>query len=273
MGRSTEISWCHHSFNPWWGCQRWSPGCENCYAETMATRWGHKIWGPPSTTGRRFFGDAHWREPLGWDLAAAEAGERRRVFCASMADVFEDHPHLREPRQRLFELIDRTPNLDWLVLTKRPANFAFFLPTGWMTWPRPNLWLGVSAENQEYADKRIPILLEVPAVVRFVSAEPLIGPITLRDEWILPNFAADDRRYLRADGRGIDWLIVGGESGVHHRPFDLNWARSLRAQCAPVGVAFHLKQIGGRTHAAGGCELDGHEYKEFPEPRRELAHA
>src|SRR5688572_21886599 len=117
MGESTTITWTHHSWNPWWGCVKVSEGCKNCYAESFSKRACHDIWGPGSQ--RRFFGDKHWAEPIKWDRAAEKAGERRRVFCASMADVFEDRPDLVEPRRRLFELIRATPNLDWLLLTKR----------------------------------------------------------------------------------------------------------------------------------------------------------
>lgn len=260
MGNSTEISWCHHTYNTHWGCQRWSPGCENCYAETLALRWGHKIWGPPKTTPRRLFGDKHWAEPIGWDLAAAAAGERRRVFCASMSDVFEDHPMLPPVRERLWDLIGRTPNLDWLLLTKRPENIAAMMPDRY--WP--NVWLGTSTEDQQRADERVPVLLRYRdlAPVLFLSVEPMLAPIDL-------SIAIGDR-VTTAD---IDWCIVGGESGPRHRPFDTDWARSLRDQCAAADIAYFFKQHGGRTHAEGGCLLDGREHKAFPEPRRELAHA
>ena len=277
MGKTTNISWTHHSFTPWWGCQRVSPGCEQCYAETLSKRWGHQIWGPPKTTERRLFGDAHWREPIGWDLAAAEAGERRRVFCASMADVFEDHPMLPPVRERLWDLIDETPRLDWLLLTKRPENIAHMLPQRY--WP--NVWLGTSTEDQQRADERVPVLLryrdQVP--VLFLSVEPQLGPVKL-EEFLRPVCPKHDgpeivecmhagwNEATRPRPR-ISWVITGGESGSGHRRFDLDWARQTRDECAAAGVAWHFKQIGGRTHAAGGCELDGREWKEFPEPRRE----
>lgn len=259
MGQTTNITWTDHTFNPWWGCQRVSPGCENCYAETMAKRWGHDIWGPAKTTERRLFGDAHWHEPIAWDLAAAEARTRKRVFCASMADVFEDHPLVIPSRYRLWSLIEQTPNLDWLLLTKRPENIAHMLPGG--RWP--NVWLGTSAETQQYAEQRIPVLLEhrerVP--VLFVSAEPLLGSLDLR--WCLED----------CEGFIVNWVIVGGESGPRHRPLDLGWARTLRDQCQAAGTAFFFKQVGGRTHAEGGDLLDGREHKEFPQPAREAVHA
>lgn len=253
MGKTTEIAWCDHTFNPWWGCLKVSPGCEHCYANTLASRWGMNIWGPAKTTDRRLFGDKHWREPLLWDDAARDTGVRKRVFCASMADVFEDHPMLQPQRQRLWNLIRLTQNLDWLLLTKRPENVHWMMPPEY--WP--NVWLGTSAETQEYAVKRIPILLEhrdnVP--VLFVSSEPLLGPLDLR--WCLEGF----ERFT------IDWVITGGESGPRHRSLDQNWVRQIDRQCRAAGVAHFFKQHGGRTHAEGGCSLDGVEVKNFPRPR------
>ena len=264
-----------------------SEGCTNCYAETMAKRWGHDVWGPASTTARRFFGAEHWRQPLKWNADAAAAGERRRVFCASMADVFEttDHPLQITTRDRLWQLIRQTDWLDWLLLTKRPENIERMLPDGY--WP--NVWLGTSTEDQRRANERVPVLLELRnrAAVLFLSVEPMLGPVDLR-EW-LPYYtacgASRDPETVAAledlfkaavrhmGGPPLSWVIVGGESGPQHRPFELDWARSLRDQCQAAGVAFHYKQFGGRTHAEGGCELDGREWKEFPQPRREAAHA
>jgi len=270
MGKATDISWTDHTFNPWWGCMKVSAGCEHCYALTLATRWGHNIWGPAKTTARRLFGERHWTEPYAWDAAAQAAGARRRVFCASMADVFEEHPQLIGEREKLWRIIRGTPSLDWLLLTKRPENIAAMLPSGY--WP--NIWLGTSTEDQQRADERVPILLRYRDLVPvlFLSVEPQIGPVSLTDqEWW-------DHRYEygfypeEIATRPIDWVIVGGESGPGHRPFDLAWARTLRDQCKEAGVAFHYKQFGGLHHAEGGCLLDGVEVKEFP-TLRELAHA
>jgi protein gp37 len=274
MGKSTNIAWCDHTFSPWWGCVKVSRGCEHCYMQTFLKRVGQeRYFGPSKTTQRRFFSDKHWLEPLKWDREAQVAGVRRRVFCASMADVFEDNPALVDERVRLFRLIESTPSLDWLLLTKRPENLCAMLPHSWTHFePMPNVWLGTSVEDQRAADERIPLLLQTPAAVRFLSCEPLLGPIDLGD-WVLPNFAADDWRYYQPGGRGVDWVIAGGESGPNYRPMDLDWARSLRNQCQASGVAFHFKQIGGRTHAAGGRLLDGREWSEFPESAREVAHA
>lgn len=250
MGQNSDIEWTHHTFNPWWGCVKVSPGCANCYAETWANRYGHDVFGPAKTTQRRTFGDKHWNEPLKWDRAAKAAGVRQRVFCASMGDVFEDHPQVEGERLKLFNLILKTPWLDWLLLTKRPQNIRNMVPGDWLLppgslkvlpypcgWPA-NIWIGTSVENQEQADKRIPELLRVPAAVRFLSCEPLLGPVDLRlfDCWLPEDhYEACER---------LHWVICGGESGPKARPMHPDWARSLRDQCVAAGVAFHFKQWG-----------------------------
>lgn len=200
MGKETTISWTHSTFNPWRGCQKVSPGCAHCYAETLSKR-NPKVlgvWGPDGT--RVVASEAKWREPLAWDKAAREAGERHRVFCASLADVFEDRPELAAPRSRLLDLIRDTPSLDWLLLTKRPENIIRLwddvAPTG-MEYPAPNVWLGVSVEDQARADERVPQILAIPAAVRFLSCEPLLGSVDLT-------------KYLATSL--IHWVIVGGES-------------------------------------------------------------
>lgn len=198
----------------------------NCYAETFANRYGHDVWGKESA--RRFFGDKHWAEPLKWDRQAREAGERRRVFCASMADVFEDRRDLDEPRGRLWALIAATPWLDWLLLTKRPEMVNRLAPSAWADGFPRNVWVGTTAEDDVYARIRIRHLAKVPAVVRFVSVEPMLGPVDL-SPWL-------------ADG-SLSWTIVGAESGAGARPMDLSWVRDLRDQCQGAGVAFHVKQL------------------------------
>src|SRR5579862_1495352 len=143
MGRNSSIEWTHHTFNPWWGCAKVSPGCENCYAETWARRVGQDLWGVKND--RRFFTDKHWDEPLRWNEEAESDGERKRVFCASMADVFEDRADLKPWRERLWTLIEKTASLDWLLLTKRPQNISGFVP--WKDrWPQ-NIWLGTTVED------------------------------------------------------------------------------------------------------------------------------
>lgn len=189
---------------------------------------GHQLWGTDAP--RRFFSDAHWREPIAWDKEAALLGRRERVFCASMADVFERRSDLNSERARLWQLIQNTPNLDWLLLTKRPQNIQKLVP--WKTnWPE-NVWLGTSVENQTLAEKRLPFLLKVPAAVRFLSCEPLLGQVNLR-----PWF---NRRGLHS----IDWVIAGGESGGNSRPMHPDWVSGLLNQCEEFNVPFHFKQWG-----------------------------
>jgi protein gp37 len=190
--------------------------------------WGHQLWGLDAP--RRFFSDAHWREPLIWNEEARLNGRRDRVFCASMADVFERRKDLNDERVRLWELIDNTPNLDWLLLTKRPQNVERIVPWD-KSWP-VNVWLGTSVENQTLAEKRLPFLLKIPAVVRFLSCEPLLGNLNLRS-W-----------FKRKGFHPIDWIIAGGESGGGSRPMHPDWVVSLLRQCQSYNVPFHFKQWG-----------------------------
>lgn len=223
MGKFSTIEWTHHTFNPWWGCTKVSQACKHCYAETWAKRVGQDLWGAKSD--RRFFSDNHWKEPLKWNEVARQEGERHRVFCASMADVFEARAELNQSRDRLWELIEVTPHLDWLLLTKRPHRVKYHVPWG-ADWP-VNVWLGTTVELQRWADERIPELISYPAAVRFLSCEPLLGPIDLT-QW----------------QGGIDWVIAGGESGHWARPTHPDWVTSLRDQCTDNEIAFHFKQWG-----------------------------
>lgn len=223
VGKNSPIEWTNHTFNPWWGCVKVSAACKNCYAESWAKRVGQNVWGPK--TSRRFFSDQHWAEPLKWNKAAQDSGENARVFCASMADVFEDRRDLDEPRERLWKLIEKTPNLDWLLLTKRPQLITGFAP--WkQNWPK-NIWLGTTVEDQEAAEERLDHLVDIPASVRFISAEPLVGNLNL-NKWI----------------HKIDWVITGGESGPKARPSSPSWFIHLMNQCMKADTAFHFKQWG-----------------------------
>ncbi|WP_322895088.1 MULTISPECIES: phage Gp37/Gp68 family protein [unclassified Yoonia] len=224
MGANSKIEWTTHTFNPWWGCVKVSEACKHCYAESWAKRVGQDVWGPKSD--RRMFGDKHWSQPIKWNRDAAGLQERPRVFCASMADVFEDRPELVEPRARLFELIKATPHLDWLLLTKRPQNVLSLADWGG-EWP-DNVWLGTTVELQARADELLPYLAAIPAKVKFISAEPLLGPLII-DHWLESS---------------IDWVITGGESGPKARPATPDWFRSLLTQCMANQVAFHFKQWG-----------------------------
>lgn len=260
MGTNTTIPWAHHTFNPWWGCVKIRPGCANCYAEKLDNRFGSH-WGRYER--RRFFGGSHWGEPRAWNRKAEKAGERHRVFCGSMCDVFEQllvgHPDretMHGARLRLFSLILETPNLDWFLLTKRAENISDMLPSQYL----PNVWLGVTAENQAAADEQIPILLSVPASVRFVSYEPAIGPI---DFGPFLSVAADRGR----DGAmnlGVDWLIAGAESGHGARLMDEGWMRSARDQCVWSKTPFFYKQRIEDGRKIEMPELDGRTWAEFP---------
>lgn len=246
MGSKTLIAWTDHTFNIAWGCVKVSPGCANCYADTLSKRYGHTVWGPAATTPRRTFGAKHWAEPLDWNRDAAQEGRRHRVFSSSMCDIFEDHPMVRPELARLWELIRATPHLDWQLLTKRPERIAASLPMDWGDgWP--NVWLGTSIESQDYT-WRADRLHKVPAVVRFVSYEPAIGPLAL-------------------DLDGIDWVIYGGESGPGYRPHDLAWPRAMRDACRAAGVAFFFKQSPA-AWTERGTTLDGETIQQYPAPRR-----
>jgi len=246
MGKDSKIQWTHHTFNPWWGCARVSAGCENCYAERDANRFGVK-WGVKAE--RRFFGDGHWAEPIKWNAKAAAAGERRRVFCASYADVMENRRDLDRHRDRLWQLIQDTPHLDWLLLTKRPEMFRTLLPR---EIARRNVWLGVTTEDQARLEERVPFLLEQEAAVRFLSAEPLLGPIfpraigsgSLGNTWDCLGSRGGDL------GRGVDWVILGFESGPGARIGVSRWIADVVADCRAAGVAPFVKQL-GRQHRVG----------------------
>ena len=241
----TKIEWADFTFNPWVGCSKVSLACAHCYAEGWAKRSGLVEWG--NSAKRRRTSEANWRKPLTWNKEAKKAGERWSVFCASLADVFEDREELEPWREELFELIEQTPNLNWLLLTKRPENLERMLP--WTAahageyreryWP--HVWIGVTVENQEMADKRIPALLNVPAAVRFLSVEPLLGPIQIGVSFIGGSFALYD---YGVPGSRFHWVIVGGESGPNSRPMQREWVDSLVEQCGAAGVPVFVKQLG-----------------------------
>lgn len=266
MGESSKIQWTDATFNPWRGCDKVSPGCANCYAEKMSHR-NPKVlgeWGPGST--RSIAAESYWRQPIAWNREAERAGERRRVFCLSLGDVFEDHPDLPEQRARLGKLILETPNLDWLLLTKRPERWRQATSEMWVRFvPEaplpPNVWLGTSVEDQTRADERIPHLLQVQAAVRFLSMEPLLGPVTLDiSKWGRCFHEGHAGRDHLADHRDcachLDWVIVGGESGPGARPCEVSWVRSIVEQCQESRVAVFVKQLGARP---AGCSIAGCE--------------
>ena len=265
MGFNSEISWTRDTFNPFWGCTQVSPACDHCYANTFAHRMGFDLWGPAAP--RRFFGDKHWSEPVKWNRLAEREGKRRQVFCGSMCDVMETHKdaamneQLNEARERLYQLIEQTEWLDWMLLTKRPQEYRKKLPRPWRSTPRPNVWLMTTVENEDYL-WRADELLKAPAAVYGLSIEPLLGPIQLPGA------------FLKLGGRG--WVIVGGESGQSARKMQSQWVRDLRDQCVDRGVPFHFKQWGTFGVGPDGGELvrlgvekagrmlDGREWDEVP---------
>lgn len=222
MGENSKIEWTDHTFNPWWGCTKIAPECANCYAESFANRYKFNIWG--QNTPRRDLSEQNWRLPLKWNRAAKAEGVRKRVFCASMADVFEDRDDRTRPRMRLWGLIKQCDWLDWMLLTKRPKNIHPLAPFWWSHEPPKNVAYGTSVGCR----KSLPLIDElrvVPASMRFLSMEPLLEDVGTLDL------------------TGISWVIVGGESGPGARPMYADWARSIRDQCQTAGVAFFMKQI------------------------------
>lgn len=330
MGENSKIEWCHHTMNPWRGCTKIAAGCEHCYADALSKRNPSVlgIWGPNGKRVRA--ADAHWQLPIKWNKAAALAGERHRVFCASLADVFEDwQQEIRDSknlilhrcdkcgstdaidslcaygcdcgkcdgvmravsmntlRADLFKLIDATPNLDWLLLTKRPENVlrmwpsARHMPAGdefELDGYRPNVWLLTSIATQADADKNVPELLKCRDLVPVLglSAEPLIGPVDF-GPWMIEEAPAGykllskfygasgfdeagkqpERTFKLRDPQLLDWVIVGGESGHGARPFDINWARSIVAQCKAAGVPVFVKQLGANVVVDRNDEVGG----------------
>jgi protein gp37 len=247
MSQETIIAWTDHTFNPWMGCEKVSAGCKHCYAELLTkNRMGLHLWGNPASTTRQVT-KAPWQNVLQWNAVAEREGIRRKVFCASLCDVFEDHEVANSTRPRLWHLIRKCTALDWQLLTKRPERIASNLPNDWGPDGWPHVWLGTSVEDMRVAS-RVDHLRHIPAVVRFISYEPAIGPL-------------DD-----LDIAGIDWIIYGGESGPGHRAEDKNWARVMHAKCSENGTAFFHKQSAGwRTEL--GIELDGKIVREYPVPR------
>lgn len=268
MAENSRISWTDHTFNPWTGCLKVSKGCKYCYAETWAKRVGRDLFGGPNK--RRRTGKAIWAKPVAWNREAAADCRPRKVFCASLADVFEDAPGPNEWRPDVWNLIRACPWLDWQLLTKRPENIERMLPDDWgRGWP--NVWLGTSIEDRLVVD-RARVLGEVPAIVRFISYEPAIGPVIPEEisvkTWLPPDKATTYRwqddyegpglRFYNDDGDlAFHWLICGGESGPGHRDMDLEWAADAKDACDTEGVAFFFKQTSGARPGQGEDALGG----------------
>ena len=297
MGEESSIAWTDATANFWMGCQRVSPGCEHCYAETLVTtRMRLPVWGPPKTTERHRTKSA-WVDVPRWNRAAKRDGVRRKVFVSSLADVFEDHPAVAPWRMEALHLLERCRNLDVQLLTKRPQNIMRMVPAHWRAaWP-DHIWIGTTVEDQRRVEERIPHLLGVPARVRFLSCEPLLESVDLtrldiftNDRWpkSLPNEPATyydvlSGRGLRPSwtgvsietaGPSVSWVIVGGESGASARPFDLAWARSIVSQCREAEVPCFVKQMGARpVHMVRGYTYVDEREDEYPLSLRDRAGA
>lgn len=267
MGRASKIAWTVATWSGWAGCQATSPACDRCYAEQWAKRTNFVEWGPGKP--RRRTSKKYWREPLKWNAKAAAAGERLRVFCASLSDVF-DNAVPAAWRDDLWALVRATPHLDWLMCTKRVGNIPAMLPADWGTG-YPNVWLLATVTDQAEADRDIPKLLQIPAVVRGLSMEPLLGPVRFASTALPPANDGLARIVVPSRWLGpseISWVIVGEESTAGARPADLAWIRAIRAQCAQAGAAFFLKQLcdKGRPLDFEACP-DDLRVREYPVPR------
>jgi protein gp37 len=247
MADITNIAWTDHTFNPWMGCVKASAGCANCYAELLVTQRMNMpgLWGNGSI--RKKTGSAVWSKPKSWNKDAEASKRIHLVFCASLCDIFEDHPKANEIRPEVFDLIRSTPWVHYQLLTKRPQNIAKMLPSDWgQGWE--NVWLGTTVEDAKVA-WRLDHLRSIPATVRFVSYEPAIGPLA-----------------GLVDLTGIDWLIYGGESGPGFRPHDPQWARDMIPWCEKFGTTYFFKQASAfRTEQI--IHLDGKIIRKFPTPR------
>lgn len=241
----TKISWTDSTWNPWMGCHKVSAGCKYCYMFREQKSYGND----PNVVRRS---KTKFSEPLKWKDA-------RRVFTCSWSDWFIEEADTW--RNEAWDIIKRTPHLTYQILTKRPQNIAARLPQDWGDG-YPNVWLGTSTENQDTADERIPMLLQVPAVVRFLSCEPLLGKIDLW-QW-LGGAREPIGSFWNGEGSGVAWVIVGGESGPNFRPMNLDWARSIRDQCVKASVPFFFKQEAAYRNETNPT-LDGVEWHQFPE--------
>lgn len=244
MAEKTKIEWCDHTFNPWIGCTKVSPACDNCYAEDMMDRrYGRARWGAGNPRIRT--SDSNWRQPRKWNRQAIAAGTRPFVFCSSLADVFDNEV---DPAWRvdLFDLIRETPALVWLLLTKRIGNaHKMIVASGGLP---SNVAIGATMGNQDEYDRdrmKLVAIKDHGPLFTFGSFEPLLGPIEI-------------------DHRAPDWIIVGGESGKFARHMDLTWAFDLLAQAAFYDKVFNFKQVGGRKADKGGHELGGETYFDRP---------
>jgi protein gp37 len=236
MGEYTKIAWTDSTWNPWIGCSHAGPGCDHCYAEAQNKfrGWNGGTWG--NNAPRQVTSEKNWKDPVSWNSKAlagrcGKDGKRWLVFAGDLCDIF-DHLGDKDARARMWELFRQTPYLTWMILTKRPQHIPKFLPADWGNGYH-NVWLGTSVENRKNGYPRIDALRCVPATLRFLSCEPLLEDI------------------CDVDLTGINWAIVGGESGAQARPFDLDWARAIKRQCKKFSARFYFKQLGYRPQQNG----------------------
>lgn len=252
MAENSNISWTHHTFNPVIGCTKVSAACDFCYAEDHANKWEPLVtWGKPGQKAKlRRTSPTNWKKPFSWDKTAKQTGIRTRVFCASLADVF-DNDWDDETRRDLWDVISATRSLDWLLLTKRPQNVSEMLPkyyndAGW--WK--NVWLGTTTENQTEFDRRWPLIKASRAGVHFISYEPALSPLSLAN---VPR------------NQMPSWVICGGESGPNRRPFNIEWAEQIKSQCEQFNIPFFFKQDSSHKPGIRGRASDAlWACKQFP---------
>jgi protein gp37 len=243
MADKTEISWTDHTFNPWWGCTAIAPGCDNCYAAAMDKRTGGSFF--DSKVKPRRTSQANWNKVLTWNRKAEKDGVRRKVFCGSMMDWCDkDAPE--GALEDLFSIIRMTPMLDWQLLTKRATLIKERLPSDWGDG-YPNVWIGITVEDDNYGYKRLEAFKDIKAKVKFISAEPLLSDIS------------------NAPLEGINWVIIGGESGPGARPMDQYWVDLLMGKCHLLGIPVWFKQWGGNTKDKGGNLINSNIHQNFPE--------
>lgn len=304
MARNSGIEWTDHTINFWWGCHKVSAGCANCYAETLSNRFGKSIWGPPKSTVRERK-KSPWGDILKLDREAGDMGIRYKVFVQSMSDFFEDHPMVTPWREEAMCILEDLKHIDVQLLTKR-IELVPDMASSWMSdWP-PHIWMGTSVEDQDTAESRIIKLMEIPSRIRWISLEPMLGPVSLASLFVCdykrgsrylnalsgmyytlvnPYLGIcsfdEDEYYSRPEflRRGIDWVVLGFESGKNARKGNPSWVRDVRMACSYYDVSFFFKQwgeyapkrVGGNRdfmiHVGkkkAGNMLDGKEYKEFP---------
>jgi protein gp37 len=276
MGKDTKIAEFDHTFNPWWGCAKIAIGCQNCYAKAFAHRLRWEVWGKNKC--RRFFGPNHWAAPIRWNRNAGKSDRSCYVLCGSMCDVFEIHSQQsyeqvfqRPEREKLWALIDQTPQLTWMLLTKRPENIETLLPHQWRRENNgkipANVWFGYSASNQADFDTGWPTMESFgyfSYAKLFLSLEPLLGYINL-DSWLTDEVDCGDEHNFERGTKGIDWVRIGGETGRGARRMALDWVTYVLQKCERDGTPAYLSQLGTiQARILGLSDTKGAKVNEWP---------